>query len=217
MSFYLVVKQGDCLSSIATRYGFSDWQTIYNDPANAGLRAKRPDPNILYPGDNLYIPDRDPGEQACQTDARHVFVLNRQPTYINVRVQNPAKEPIKDAYYNLFLGSLKLEGTTDSDGWIRRKIPASAQLGTLFVYPDPDKRDEFIRWEVRLGHLDPLETVSGVKGRLKNLGYWGGEVNNQQGSDYDAAVRQFQRENGLIEDGIVGPKTRSMLEQEHRK
>jgi hypothetical protein len=212
-----VVQQGECLSSIAADYGFSDWHAIYDHAANADLRAVRPDPNVLYPGDQLFIPDIAPIEKDCQTDARHVFVIVDTPTYLNVRLQDPAKRPLKSVPYKLSVGSLQFEGNTDGDGWVRRKIDASAESGTLMVWPNPDDREEFVVWQVMLGHLDPLETVTGIKGRLKNLGYYDGEMNDEQDDEYDSAVRQFQQDNDLVVDGIVGPKTRGKLKDEHRK
>jgi Putative peptidoglycan binding domain/LysM domain len=211
-----IVKQGDCLSSIAADYGFEDWQIIYDDPANAELRASRPDPNLLYPGDSLYIPDLDPGASECQTDQQHVFVLKRKPTYIKVRLQDPAKQPIKNVPYKLVLDTMELEGTTDGDGWVKSEIPPQTTFGTLIVWPDPADETEMSLWRVNLGHLDPLETTTGVKGRLNNLGYDCGEVNDEEGDFYDAAVRRFQKDHGLVVDGIVGPQTRDRLRNEHK-
>ena len=68
-----------------------------------------------------------------------------------------------------------------------------------------------------LGHLDPLETVTGVKARLKNLGYYDGEINDEQDDEYKSEVRRFQQDHGLVVDGIVGPQTRAKLKDEHRK
>ncbi|HKU97778.1 MAG TPA: hypothetical protein VJR58_20985 [Vineibacter sp.] len=51
-----IVKKGDNLTKIAHDHGFDDWRTIYNSPENAGFKAKRPDPNLIFPGDKIMIP-----------------------------------------------------------------------------------------------------------------------------------------------------------------
>lgn len=55
------VKAGECLSSIAASYGFRDYRTICDHPSNAAFRAKRPNPNLIYPGDVVMIPVAAPG------------------------------------------------------------------------------------------------------------------------------------------------------------
>ena len=50
-----VVEQGECLSSLTQLYGFSDYRQIYYHPNNSELRRKRPNPNVLYPGDEVFI------------------------------------------------------------------------------------------------------------------------------------------------------------------
>ena len=49
MSKRHVVAQGEYFSLIAARFGFA-WKTLYEHPANAELRKKRPDPNVICPG-----------------------------------------------------------------------------------------------------------------------------------------------------------------------
>lgn len=68
------VKQGDYLSAIADQFGFADYTTIWNDPNNADLKSQRQNPNVLYPGDQLYIPDKTQGSYQKPTDQKHVFV-----------------------------------------------------------------------------------------------------------------------------------------------
>jgi LysM repeat protein len=51
-----VVRPGDTLSAIARKYGFSNPLLIYNDPANAAIRQRRPSPNLIQPGDRIAIP-----------------------------------------------------------------------------------------------------------------------------------------------------------------
>jgi hypothetical protein len=211
-----IVVQGECLSSIAHDFGFGDWHTIYDDPHNSAFRAKRPDPNLIYPGDELYIPDFTPRDDNCQTDMNHRFQLLAKPTYLNLRIQDPADKALSGANYTLTLDRLTFHGKTDGDGWIKRKIYPNSQFGTLQVWPNSDDQETFFKWDVKLGHLDPLDTTSGVKARLNNLGYDCGEVDSTEDDLYDQAVRQFQQDHNLTVDGIVGPQTRGKLKQEHR-
>jgi nucleoid-associated protein YgaU len=51
------VVQGEYLSKIARSYGFSDYRTIWEHPKNAALKQARQNPNVLFPGDRLFIPD----------------------------------------------------------------------------------------------------------------------------------------------------------------
>src|SRR4249920_494288 len=60
MSTTHTVLQGECLSSIAHDFGFGDWHVIYDHPQNASFKTKRPNPNLIYPGDELFIPDLTP-------------------------------------------------------------------------------------------------------------------------------------------------------------
>lgn len=71
-----IVQQSDCLSSIAHKYGIPDWRAICSHPNNAGFKAKRPNPNLIYPGDELCIPGLQPKEVECATDALHQFVFD---------------------------------------------------------------------------------------------------------------------------------------------
>ena len=74
------VKQGDCLSSIAHRFGFCDWHVLWDHPSNAAFKAKRKNPNIIYPGDVLFIPVKEPKLEDCPTEQRHTFQLGpREP------------------------------------------------------------------------------------------------------------------------------------------
>ncbi|HJA68912.1 MAG TPA: spore cortex-lytic enzyme [Firmicutes bacterium] len=55
------------------------------------------------------------------------------------------------------------------------------------------------------------DKVSQMQQKLKNWGYYTGEVDGIFGSKTESAVRYFQRKNGLVEDGIVGPATAKKL------
>ena len=50
-----------------------------------------------------------------------------------------------------------------------------------------------------------------VQKKLKNWGYYFGKVDGIYGSGTRTAVIKFQKKNGLVADGIVGPKTAAAL------
>lgn len=57
------VQSGDWLQKIAEQHGFESWRDLYDHEDNAAFRAKRPDPNKIYPGDIVMIPDRGAGTE----------------------------------------------------------------------------------------------------------------------------------------------------------
>ena len=58
MSIRYVIKAGDTLGKIALAHGFRSYKDIYDHPDNTAFRAKRPNPNLIYPGDVLMIPNK---------------------------------------------------------------------------------------------------------------------------------------------------------------
>lgn len=55
------------------------------------------------------------------------------------------------------------------------------------------------------------QDVKTVQWRLLQWGYYNGKVDGVFGADTSAAVRSFQRKNGLTPDGVVGPTTWAAL------
>ena len=49
--------------------------------------------------------------------------------------------------------------------------------------------------------------VSQIQEKLRNWGYYSGSVDGIYGSGTEAAVKKFQRTNGLTSDGVAGPAT----------
>ena len=55
------------------------------------------------------------------------------------------------------------------------------------------------------------QRVTEIQTRLKNWGYYAGEIDGVYGSRTEDAVRWFQRQNGLSTDGQAGPQTLAAL------
>ena len=58
-----------------------------------------------------------------------------------------------------------------------------------------------------LGYGDTGEAVTDVQNFLQNQGYYQSEVDGVYGSRTGTAVREFQEDQGLFADGIVGRQT----------
>ena len=65
-----------------------------------------------------------------------------------------------------------------------------------------------------LSALDPIDTISGLQTRLRNIGYFW-EVTGSMDASTRSAIALFQSETGLKITGEADRKTRDMLEKEH--
>lgn len=214
MSLYHTVKQGEHLSRLAEQYGFSDYRTIWNHPENAELKQKRQDPNVLYPGDTLSIPDRELREELRPTDKRHTFVLTRTNLKLRLVLESRFDKPVANAACTLRINPDTWNLTTDGRGRIEQDIRPEVEQAMLIVW---DSKTVFDSMQVTfgIGHLDPVEEFSGQWGRLANLGYLSGQPAEENPEDFGSAVEEFQCENDLKVDGICGPKTQAKLKQVH--
>ena len=211
------VQQGDCITSIASANGFK-WETIWNDGGNAALRAKRKDPNVLFPGDVVHIPDLNVFDVPRPTDQKHKFTLEDSRAKLHIRlleedlpaapassgsVPKPITKPRANVPYVLEIeGQPNKKGTTNGKGEIEIKIPPGATSGTLHV-GSGTTQDVY---QLQLGVLDPIDTPAGVEGRLRNMGYGA--------DDMAEAIRAFQDKAGLPVTGEADDATRGRLVSE---
>lgn len=79
------VQQGDCVESIAARYGHL-WKTIWDHPKNAAVKSERRDPNVLLPGDRLHIPPLRIRELSKGSDSRHSFTRLGVPSKLVLKL-----------------------------------------------------------------------------------------------------------------------------------
>ena len=208
-----IVKQGDHLSSIAKKYGLPR-KKIWNDPHNAALAGQRLNPNVLYPGDQVYIPDLTPNEFARPTDVNHKFAVDRQKVQLCLVLEDIYERPIANASCLLQCDGDSIALTSDSAGTIKHDIPADLQEATLTVQSaETPFKDE--RFSIKIGHLDPVDQITGQLARLNNLGYFAGDVGRQDTDALESAVEEFQCDQGLTVDGVCGPQTQAQLKKVH--
>ena len=212
------VLQGDYIASIAADAGYLSWKTIWDDGKNAALKAKR-NPNVLYPGDLLEIPAKQKKEESIPTTEYTTFQTVGDPVQLKIVVLDWAGNPVVDTEMDVQLDAgEKLK--TAGDGSATKKVmdPQGNKEGKLVV-------NGFVL-SLKVGHLDPVEEISGQVARLNNLGYRAEEGGGAAGADagravspddpeFKSAVEEFQCDYGLRVDGICGPKTQAKLKDVH--
>ena len=208
------VKQGDHLSSVAKAFGFSDYHTIWDHPQNATLKHLRKNPNVLNPGDSLFIPDREKRQEARNTDQRHKFKKNVPDLKLRITLEDIYEKPIANAPCTLTLGGSSIQVTTDGTGKIEHEIAPDVHEATLLI-EDAQTPFDNSPLAIKIGNLDPIDTLTGQLARLENLGYYYGNIDNPVDADVESAVEEFQCDNNLTVDGICGPVTQATLKKVH--
>lgn len=201
------VVQGDHIASIAADAGFVSYKTIWDDGKNASIKAKR-NPNVLYPGDVIEIPAKQKKEESVPTTEYSTFQLIGDPVQLKIVVLDWAGNPIVDTELDIALdGGEKIR--TAGDGSVTKKTidPQCERIGKLSL--------KGYELGLKLGHLDPVEEISGQVWRLNNLGYRAGETTNPNDPAFLSAVEEFQCDYSLTVDGICGPNTQAKLKDIH--
>ncbi|MFN0136676.1 MAG: peptidoglycan-binding protein [Phycisphaerae bacterium] len=204
-----VVRQGECISSIAG-YSGHFWETLWNDPANADLRAARVDPNVLLPGDRVHVPALREKWESRPTEQRHRFRRRGLPEMFRVRVLRDG-EPRGNLPYTLTIDGRETTGVTDANGNLSQPIAPNAKRAVLVVGSEPDVD----RYEFALGAIDPIESISGVQGRLNNLGFDCGPIDGIWGPRSESAMRDYQRSRNLDGTGRPDEATRRQLQADY--
>jgi putative peptidoglycan binding protein len=203
------VSQGEWIGKIAHDYGISNWRTIYDHGENADLRAARPDPNLLYEGDRVFVPEMEVKYVDGATDKRHVFKQKAQKLKLKIGVKNAEDKPIASKPYKLTIHGKEYRGNTDGSGTLEQEIPmpASDEEGLLEV--------DGYHYPVRVGHLDPIGEISGIQQRLNNLGFECGPADGSLNEKTVEAVTMFQSEAGIEPTGELDQNTRNKLKDKH--
>lgn len=243
MSTPHIVEQGEFLASIALKHGFRDWRVIWNHPDNAALKARRKNPNVLFPGDELRIPERTAGVAAAATGRLTTFVTGTNDVLLNITFENTSAKPLASRSGQLTIGGRPATGplvkkgpipmNTDAKGTLPLafrnfqdgKLVASEGAFAFDALPPapaasktpPEPVPPAFRFLV--GDLDPVDTPSGQRARLNNLGYFAG-FSDRDEDQLAWAVEEFQADEKLTDRGLKGDRgkdrtTLNRLAQRH--
>ncbi len=203
----IIVSSGDSIPSLAHENGHF-WEKVWDHPENAALKAKRKNPNQLVAGDEVFVPELESKEESRGTESRHVFKRKGVPAKIKMQLFLLG-EPRKNEEYVLEIDGKLVTGTLDGDGKLEQFVSPAARSGKLKLKGGKEVIP------IRLGHLDPVDELSGVKQRLNNLGFRCGSEDNEMNAATAAALRGFQAQHGLPESGEADAATKAKLQELH--
>jgi N-acetylmuramoyl-L-alanine amidase len=204
------VQKGDCIASIADSAGLLP-ETIWNNPANAGLKRLRGHGHILLEGDVVVIPDRQLRHETRPTDQCHTFVRKGVPIRLRIVLCDENQEPRAGLDYILEIDGTVSSGTTSGDGAVDIPISPRARSGSI-SFGEGLFREVY---ELQLGGLDPITEINGVQMRLENLGYYQGGVDGKWNDATHLAILSFQKDNGLEATGEIDDALRAKLVAAH--
>jgi hypothetical protein len=205
------VRQGDFMTRIASGFGVSA-EDIWNHPKNDKLRKERTDMNVLCPGDVLFIPDKPPKKLKFSAQSTNEYVATVPKVNISIALTGSDGPLANEPYVILGLGE-PVKGTTDGQGMV--KFEASAFQREVKIILEKKK----VAYPVLLGTLDPIKEKTGMRARLRNLGYYGLQDDSSLMEDAAERDRQailaFQHAEGLEETGKFDDTTRDALQKAH--
>jgi len=203
------VEQGDHMVKIAAKFGFGDFNTIWNHPNNADLKKKRENPNVLFPGDSLHVPDKKQKKESKPTDASHKFKAQRPKLLLKLVLKGIDRKPLANTKITLKVEGDSFDLTTDGNGALQQKVRPTAENGKVFI------KDLAVEATLKIGHLDPVDEVSGWRARLNNLGYNAGGKDDPADPKVKSAVEEFQCDQKLDVTGEMNKATQDKLKEQH--
>jgi N-acetylmuramoyl-L-alanine amidase len=168
------VNQGDHLASIAEDQGYASFVTIWNHADNVSLRQRRTTPQILLPGDEVVIPEKNVATFQRPTGANHTFTVTLPPLHLRAKVIDYFDKPLANAAGTLTFDSGSQDVTTDGDGVLDVVVPYDTKNATLTFPGEQGAPDKVFTLVV--GHLDPVDEPSGQEARLLGLGFFQDQV-----------------------------------------
>jgi hypothetical protein len=182
---------------------------------NEELRARRrDDPDLLAPGDPVFLPDPEPKSIEAPAGAVLRIVVHLPRERLSLRLTEDEGRPLRDHRYRLVHGLTVHEGDADSpielDGPFEEKTLALTLLdGSGAVVEE---------LTLLLAGLPPCcderDGLAGIQARLSNLGFAPGPVDGVPGPQTLAAIRSFQALQGLPVTGLPDD-VREPLRKEH--
>lgn len=208
-----VIKQGDYLTKLAHLLGFNA-QTVWNDGKNAELKELRKDPTMLQAGDILFVPDEPKKKLPLKHEEENKYVATVPKISVSVVVADD-DEPVADEVYVVEGLGDDEERTTDKEGTVTFEVPVHVREVTVRF------KERELAFRIGVGELDPIDTDSGVRMRLTQLGFYGPQLAGEDeyverdDAQLAAGIAAFQASQGIDVTGTLDDATKDALIEAH--
>jgi hypothetical protein len=209
-----IVRPGDHLAQLAYVHAF-DANEVWSHERNADLRQMGRTPELLAPGDILYLPVKPKEGMAFSAGTSNRYRAQVPTVKVSLAFKD-ADRVLSDEPYEVHgLGTDGSDGQTearktDADGKIELELPVTTREVSI-VFPIQN-----VAYEVRVGDMDPVAELSGVQKRLENLGYLPRDRESaSEGAYLQGAIAAFQKQHGLSPTGTLDQGTTRLLKDEH--
>ena len=217
-----LVAKGDYLALIAARNGFRDYRSIWNDPANAELKAKRTNPHSLAIGDIVRVPKVESKSFDRATGQFNQIVTAGGPILLHFRFDDQSRKPLASRAGQITVGGRDSTGKFVVKGPLPKITGSAGELDVSiggepvegeFVIPPLTAADgsSGATFRFLVGQLEPVDTPRGMRARLTNLGYFAG-ASDKDDDQLEWAFEEFQADENLpkAQRGF-NPGTRSKM------
>jgi len=210
------VIQGECLISIAQKYGIANWRTIYDAPENEAFKKQRKDPNMICPGDNIFIPGLTGSKQPANLNKKTTYVLKKAKGFLSICLVDSKSKPLPDIPYDVsfYKSEQDKKGEplqviagekTDADGYVEQKMPKAAKFAVITYSPYLKRPSLKQKMGLKLGELDDPSTQLGMRSRLNHFGFYSGDgkMKQQDQEMFESQLAGFKEKFGLSDDDSV--------------
>jgi N-acetylmuramoyl-L-alanine amidase len=186
------VEQGDRLPTIARKKGFARWQTIWDFDGNVDLKDLRGNAHILFPDDEVSIPSKL-ARVAEVSGGKAEYVVQSAVEVLRVRfagVWSSENEPVTFKATPDTVDD-PIEGKLLDDCIMTIDLPSNTRRVRVQLFRLAEK-EPIASYNLDVGNLDPTEEISGIQGRLRNLGYYDGVITGKMDEKTQNALIQFR-------------------------
>lgn len=210
------VVQGECLISIAQKFGIADWRAIYDAPENEAFREQRKNPNMICPGDDIFIPVLTGSKQPANINKKTTYVLKKAKGFLSIILVDSKSKPLPDIPYEVsFYKSeqdkkgepllILKDEKSDADGYVEHPLPKGAKFAVITYSPYLKRPSLKQKMGLKLGELDDPSTQLGMRSRLNHFGFYSGDgrMKLQDQKMFESQLAGFKEKFGLSDDDSV--------------